>query len=50
MTLWRGKDRKDGQVVFNLLVFATFAESLWHTMRDAAAEFGVAIAYSGELG
>ena len=31
----------DGQAVFNLLVFATFAESLWHTMLDAAAEYGV---------
>lgn len=48
VTLWRGADR-DGQVVFNLLVFATFAESLWHTMLDSAAEYGVAIGHSVEL-
>lgn len=50
VTLWRGKDRADGQAVFNLLVFATFAESLWHTLLDSAAEYGVAIAHSEELG
>ena len=48
VTLWRGKDR-DGLAVFNVLVFATFAESLWHTMLDSAAEFGVAIGHSEEL-
>nr|WP_210328964.1 sarcosine oxidase subunit gamma family protein [Mesorhizobium amorphae] len=48
VTLWRGDDR-DGQAVFNLLVFATFAESLWHTMLDAAAEYGVNIGHSDEL-
>ncbi|MFD2055193.1 sarcosine oxidase subunit gamma [Mesorhizobium calcicola] len=49
VTLWRGDDRPDGQAVFNLLVFATFAESLWHTMLDAAAEYGVTIVHSEEL-
>ena len=48
VTLWRGKDR-DGLAVFNVLVFATFAESLWHTMLDSAAEYGVAIGHSEEL-
>lgn len=48
VTLWRGKDR-DGQAVFNVLVFATFAESLWHTMLDSAAEYGVAIGHSEDL-
>ena len=48
ITLWRGADR-DGQAVFNLLVFATFAESLWHTILDSAAEYGVAIGRSEEL-
>jgi sarcosine oxidase subunit gamma len=48
VTLWRGQDR-DGLAVFNLLVFATFAESLWHTMLDAAAEYGVVIAHSEDL-
>ena len=48
VTLWRGKDR-DGQVVFNLLVFSTFAESLWHTILDSAAEYGVTIGHSEQL-
>ncbi len=48
VTLWRGDDR-DGLAVFNVLVFATFAESLWHTMLDSAAEYGVAISHSEEL-
>jgi sarcosine oxidase subunit gamma len=49
VTLWRGGDRPDGQVVFNLLVFATFAESLWHTMLDSAAEYGVDISHTERL-
>ncbi|MBZ9769013.1 sarcosine oxidase subunit gamma [Mesorhizobium sp. CA10] len=49
VTLWRGKDLADGQAVFNLLVFATFAESLWHTILDSAAEYGVTIGHSEEL-
>lgn len=48
VTLWRGKDR-DGLAVFNVLVFATFAESLWHTVLDSAAEYGVAIGHSEDL-
>lgn len=46
--LWRGQDR-DGQAVFNLLVFATFAESLWHTILDSAAEYGATIGHSEDL-
>jgi heterotetrameric sarcosine oxidase gamma subunit len=49
VTLWRGSDRPDGQAVFNLLVFATFAESLWNTMLDSAAEYGVDIEHSEDL-
>ena len=42
VNLWRGSDLPDGQAVFNLLVFATFAESLWHTMLGCRApEYGV---------
>lgn len=48
VTLWRGNDR-DGLAVFNVLVFATFAESLWHTMLDSAAEYGVTINHSEDL-
>lgn len=49
VTLWRDSDRTDGQAVFNVLMFATFAESLWHTMLDAAAEYGVDISHSKDL-
>ncbi|RUX31011.1 sarcosine oxidase subunit gamma [Mesorhizobium sp. M7A.F.Ca.US.011.01.1.1] len=49
VTLWRGSDRADGLAVFSLLVFATFAESLWGTMLDAAAEYGVDVSHSEEL-
>jgi methylglutamate dehydrogenase subunit D len=49
VTLWRGNDRTEGQAVFNLLVFATFAESLWHTMLDSAAEYGADINHSENL-
>ncbi|ESY45700.1 sarcosine oxidase subunit gamma [Mesorhizobium sp. RSR380A] len=49
VTLWRGNDRPDGQAVFNVLMFATFAESLWHTMLDSAAEYGVEIGHSEDL-
>ncbi|CAN7407037.1 sarcosine oxidase subunit gamma [Mesorhizobium amorphae] len=48
VTLWRGDDR-DGQAMFNVLVFATFAESLWHTMLVSAAEYSVAIGHSEDL-
>jgi methylglutamate dehydrogenase subunit D len=41
VNFWRGSDLPEGQAVFNLLVFATFAQSLWHAMLDAAAEYGV---------
>lgn len=49
VTFWRGNGRADGLAVFNVLVFATFAESLWHTVLDSAAEYGVAIAHSEDL-
>jgi sarcosine oxidase subunit gamma len=41
VNVWRDSDLPGGQAVFNLLVFSTFAQSLWHTMLDAAAEYGV---------
>ncbi|TPK91817.1 sarcosine oxidase subunit gamma [Mesorhizobium sp. B2-4-17] len=49
VTLWRGNDRTDGQAVFNVLVFATFAESLWQTMLDSVAEYGIEIGHSEEF-
>jgi heterotetrameric sarcosine oxidase gamma subunit len=41
--LWRGNDLPDGGAALNLLVFATFAESLWHTILDSSAEYGVEV-------
>lgn len=45
INLWRGADLDDGEAVFNLLLLATFSESLWRTMLDAAAEYGVEVAH-----
>lgn len=42
VNLWRGEDA-DGEAVFYLLVFASFAESLWHTLLDSGAEYGITI-------
>lgn len=42
VNLWRGEDDAGG-AVFHLLIFATFAESLWHTLLDSGAEYGIAI-------
>ena len=46
VNLWRGEDA-DGSPVFNLLVFTSFAESLWHTLLDSGAEYGIEIAAPG---
>lgn len=43
VNLWRGDDSASGEAVFFLLVFSTFAESLWHTLLDSGAEYGVSI-------
>lgn len=42
VNLWRGEDI-GGEAVFCLLVFVTFAESLWHTFLDSGAEYGISI-------
>jgi heterotetrameric sarcosine oxidase gamma subunit len=42
VNLWRGKD-SDSSAAFYLLVFATFAESLWHTLLDSGAEYGISV-------
>ncbi len=42
VNLWRGKD-DGGAAVFYLLVFSTFAESLWHTLLDSGAEYGITV-------
>ena len=43
VNFWRGDDAEDGGPTFYILVFSTFAESLWNTMLEAAAEYGVDI-------
>lgn len=46
VNLWRGEDVA-GEAVFHLLVFATFAESLWRTLLDSGAEYGISIEAPG---
>lgn len=41
MNIWREADGADGHAVFNMLVFTSFADSLWHTILDSSLEFGV---------
>ncbi|WP_379067096.1 sarcosine oxidase subunit gamma [Mesorhizobium sp. UC74_2] len=41
VNLWRESDAADGSPVYSLLVFTSFADSLWHTLADAAAEYGI---------
>ncbi len=47
VNLWRGDDA-DGSPVFNLLIFTSFAESLWRTLLDSGAEYGIEIAAPAE--
>ncbi|MND06419.1 Sarcosine oxidase, gamma subunit family [compost metagenome] len=39
VTLWRESDDAGGSV-YNLLVFTSFAATLWRLLVDSAAEFG----------
>ncbi len=43
VSLWRGENGIDGAAVFYLLIFATFAESLFGTILDAGAEYGITV-------
>jgi sarcosine oxidase subunit gamma len=43
VNFWRGDDTDNGEPTFYVLLFSTFAESLWDTMLDAAAEYGLDI-------
>jgi heterotetrameric sarcosine oxidase gamma subunit len=43
VNLWRSEDSASGEAVFCLLIFSTFAESLWHTLLDSGAEYGISI-------
>jgi sarcosine oxidase subunit gamma len=41
VNLWREANGADGHPVYNMLVFTSFADSLWHTIVDASLEYGV---------
>ena len=43
VNLWRDADAADGSPVFNLLVFSSFADSIWDGIVDAAAEYGIEV-------
>lgn len=38
VNMWRSPDGPDRHAVFNILVLASFAESIWHTIAEAAGE------------
>lgn len=42
VNIWREANGADGQAVFNLLVFTSFADSLWHTIVESSLEYGLA--------
>jgi sarcosine oxidase subunit gamma len=46
VTLWRGPDAGDGSPVYQLLVFSSFADSIWHLIAESAAEFGADVGYA----
>lgn len=39
--LWRLPDGADGQPLYELAVFRSYAESFWHWLSGSAAEFGI---------
>ncbi len=50
VNLWRDANAADGSAVFNVLVFTSFADSIWHTILDSSAEYGVEVSGSHGLG
>jgi heterotetrameric sarcosine oxidase gamma subunit len=49
VNLWRDANAADGSPVFNILVFTSFADSIWHTILDSSAEYGAEISSSHGL-
>ena len=43
VSIWREADNGEGYAAFGVLMLSTFAESLWHTILDASAEYGAGI-------
>lgn len=50
VNLWRDANAADGSPVFNVLVFTSFADSIWNTILDSSAEYGVEVSGSHGLG
>ncbi|MGF7009181.1 sarcosine oxidase subunit gamma [Aminobacter sp. BE322] len=40
VNFWRDADGSDGHPVYNMLVFTSFADSLWHVIADSSMEYG----------
>lgn len=40
VTLWRREDAPDAIPVFEIVLFRSLAQSFWHALAEAAAEFG----------
>ena len=43
VNLWRERDASDGSAVFDILVFTSFAESIWRAILEATAEYGAKV-------
>jgi methylglutamate dehydrogenase subunit D len=43
-TLWRGPDAADASPTYHLITFTSFADSIWHLITQAAAEYGAEVA------
>lgn len=41
VNVWREPDNAEGHSVFSVLVLSTFAPSLWQTLVDSSAEYGL---------
>ncbi|PWK76908.1 sarcosine oxidase subunit gamma family protein [Aminobacter sp. AP02] len=41
VNFWREANGTDGHPVYNMLVFTSFSDSLWHTIVDSSLEYGV---------
>ncbi|WP_395446462.1 sarcosine oxidase subunit gamma (plasmid) [Aminobacter sp. UC22_36] len=41
VNFWREANGADGHPVYNMLVFTSFSDSLWHTIVDSSLEYGV---------
>ncbi|MBS3648326.1 sarcosine oxidase subunit gamma [Pseudaminobacter sp. 19-2017] len=46
VTLWRAPNADGGSPLYNLLVFTSFADSIWHLITESAAEYGAELGYA----